>query len=115
MALGKAWGKERLKATWKLIKQTVYEWSEDKCPRLGAAVSFYTTFSLSPLLVIVVAIAGLVFGPEAATGQIRDQIRGLVGDQGAELINTMIKEAYKPGSGVTATLLGLLTLFLGAT
>ncbi|MFO7170672.1 MAG: YhjD/YihY/BrkB family envelope integrity protein, partial [Chloroflexota bacterium] len=67
-----------------LLKQTFNDWNEDKAPRLAAALAYYTAFSLAPLLVIAIAIAGLVFGEEAARGQIVGQIGGLVGPEGAE-------------------------------
>jgi membrane protein len=96
-----------------LLKKTFDEWNEDKAPRLGAALSFYTIFSLAPLLIIVIAIAGLAFGQEAAQGKIDEQIRGLVGAQGADLIQTMIESARKPQEGILASVIGFATLLLG--
>ncbi len=106
MSLGKVWG---------LLKQTWQEFNEDKVPRLGAALAYYTLFSLAPLLVIAIAIAGLVFGDEAARGQIVGTIGGLVGQQGAEAIQSMIQNASKPSTGILATIIGFVTLFLGAS
>lgn len=103
-----------LKVVWGLLKQTYSDWSEDKAPRLGAALAYYTIFSLSPLLVVAIAIAGLVFGQEAAQGQIVGQIRGLVGDEGAQAIQDMIRNASRPGAGIVATVIGAVTLLLGA-
>ncbi|MEO5657222.1 MAG: YhjD/YihY/BrkB family envelope integrity protein, partial [Nitrospiria bacterium] len=71
---------------WGLLKATYVEWNNDNVPRLGAALAYYTIFSLAPLLIIVIAIAGLAFGQQAAQGQIVDQIQGLVGREGAEAI-----------------------------
>src|SRR5262245_46500161 len=68
-----------LQTIFALFKETFNEWNEDKAPRLGAALAFYTVFSLAPLLIIVIAIAGMFFGVEAAQGKIDEQIRGLVG------------------------------------
>jgi len=96
-----------------LLKKTFDEWNEDKAPRLGAALSFYTVFSLAPLLIIVIAIAGLAFGQQAAQDKIDEQIRGLVGAQGADLIQTMIENARKPQEGILATVIGFATLLLG--
>ena len=79
-----------------LLKETYQEFSEDKAPRLGAALAYYTLFSLAPLLVVVIAIVGMVFGEEAARGQIVGAMGGLVGQQGAEAIQEMIKGASHP-------------------
>ena len=98
-----------------LLKETYQEFSEDKVPRLGAALAYYTLFSLAPLLVVVIAIAGMVFGEEAARGQIVGAMGGLVGQQGAEAIQTMIQGASHRQSGLLATVIGLATLLLGAS
>ena len=76
-----------------VIKQTASEWSEDKVPRLSAALSYYTIFSLAPLLLIAISVAGLVFGEEAARGQIVGQIQQMVGKTGAEAIQGMLESA----------------------
>jgi membrane protein len=100
----------------KLLKETVAEWSEDKVPLWAAALAYYTIFSLAPLLLIAISIAGLVFGEEAARGEIVGQIRGLVGQQGAEAIQGMIQNVNRPGSGGTlATIVGVVTLLFGAS
>jgi len=98
-----------------LLKSLVADWWEDNAPRLGAALAYYTLFSLSPLLVIAVAIAGLIFGREAAQGHIVAQIEGLVGHDGAVAVQAMIESARKPATGIAASLVGLLTLLAGAT
>jgi membrane protein len=98
-----------------LLKSLVADWWEDNAPRLGAALAYYTLFSLSPLLIIAVAIAGLIFGREAAQGHIVAQIEGLVGHDGAVAVQAMIESARKPASGIIASLFGLLTLLAGAT
>ena len=97
------------------LKSLVTDWWEDNAPRLGAALAFYTVFSLSPLLIIAVAIAGLFFGQDAAQGHIVAQIEGLIGDDGALAIQALIDSARKPTSGIVASLFGLLTLLAGAT
>lgn len=104
-----------LKTVWDLLKQTGLEWMEDKVPRLGAALAFYSVLSLAPLLVIAIAIAGLVFGEEAARGQVVEQMGGLVGKQGAEAIQTMIANARKPESGIIAAVIGVASLLFAAT
>lgn len=97
-----------------LLKTTLDEWSADKAPRLAAALSYYTVFSLAPLLLVVIAIAGLVFGPDAARGRIDDQLRGLIGQEGAAFIQEMLQNANKPATGIFATIVGIVTLLLGA-
>lgn len=98
-----------------LLKTTWHEFGEDKVMRLSAAMAYYTIFSLAPLLVIVIAIAGIVFGEEAARGQIVGSIQGLIGQEGAEGIQAMIQGASREQTGsMAATLLGFGTLLLGA-
>jgi membrane protein len=98
-----------------LFKETYTDFVEDKAPRLGAALAYYTAFSLAPLLVIVIAIAAMVFGQEAAQGQIVGTIQGFVGENGARAIQEMIAGASKHGSGITATIIGVITLLFGAS
>jgi membrane protein len=97
-----------------LLKDAFKEWSEDKASRLGAALAYYTIFSIGPLLVVVIAIAGEVFGDEAARGQIKSTIQGVVGPSGADMIEGMIKSANQPGVGSIAAVIGTVTLLLGA-
>jgi membrane protein len=99
----------------KLLRDTVTKWMDDHAQRMGAALAFYTVFSLAPLLLIVIAIAGLVFGQEAAEGQIIAQIQGFVGEDSAKAIQVMLENARKPSSGFVATGLALITLIFGAT
>jgi membrane protein len=105
----------RLQNLWSLLKETVKEWQEDKVPMLAAALAYYTMFSIAPLLIIVIAIAGLAFGEDAVRGQLDDQIRGLVGTDGAEAIQGMIANAYQPKAGLIATVVSIVTLVLGAS
>ncbi len=100
---------------WQLLKSTYSKWSKDHAPGLGAALAYYTVFSLAPLLLIVIAIAGLVFGQEAAQGQIIAQIQGLVGEESAKAIQSMIEEARKPAVGILATVIATVMLLFGAT
>ena len=109
------WAWARPGAFWGLLKATASEWSEDKVPRLGAALAFYSVLSLAPLLLIAIAVAALVFGEKAATGQLDDEIQGMVGKEGAEAIQQMLKNAHKPGSGPIAALVGFATLLLAAS
>jgi membrane protein len=98
-----------------ILKQTVSEFSEDKVPRLGAALAYYTIFSLAPLLLIVIAISGIVFGHDAAQGKIFEQLRGALGPTTAAAMQEMVKNAAKPKTGLVATILGVITLILGAS
>ena len=98
-----------------LIRDAYNQWNEDKVPRLGAALAFYSLLSLAPLLLIAIGMAGLVFGAEAAQGQLVGQLRELVGSEGADAIEAMIANARKPSSGTLATVIGLGTLLLGAS
>jgi membrane protein len=99
---------------WELVKATWAEFKEDKVPRLGAALAYYTIFSLAPLLIIVIAVAGLVFGQTQAQDALLGQMRGLIGSEGADMIQTMIDSTRKPAAGLFATVFGLGTLVLGS-
>jgi len=103
------------KALWRLVKDSAGAWSDDYAQSMGAALSYYTVFSIAPLLLIVIAIAGLVFGREAASGQIFAQVQGLVGEQGAAVLQDMVKSASSPGRSAFATIIGFITLIVGAT
>lgn len=98
-----------------LLVESYREWSRHQAPKLGAALAYYTILSMAPLVVVVVAVIGLAFGQEAARGEITRQIEGLVGQQGAQAIQTVVAHAYQPRSGLWASALGLITLFLGAS
>lgn len=90
-------------------------WSEDYAPSMGAAISYYTVFSLAPLLVIVIAIAGAVFGREAVEGQIVAQLDGLIGTEGASLVQSLVAAASDRGKGVVAGAISIGVLVIGAT
>jgi membrane protein len=104
-----------LPQAWQLFKRTYTKWSADHAPALGAALSYYTLFSLAPVLMIVIAIAGFVFGEDAAQGQIMGQIEGLVGEDSAKAIQSMIEAARKPAAGILATGIATIMLLVGAT
>lgn len=104
-----------LTTAWGLTKQTFKEWSDDKAPRLGAALSYYTVFSLAPVLILVISIAGLAFGKDAAEGRIVGELQGLLGKEGAEVIQTMLAKASHPAKGIISAVIGVITLLLGAT
>lgn len=98
-----------------LFKETFTEFGEDKVPRLGAALAYYTIFSIGPLLLIAVSMAGLFFGDEAARGQVSAELNKVFGDQMAGATEKMIEAAAKPKSGRIATIIGVFTLMLGAS
>lgn len=100
---------------WPVLKHTYSRWNEHEAPRLGAALAFYSMLSLAPLLVLVIAIAALAFGHDAAQHQIMYEMQDLVGSDGAKGIQSLIENAQKPASGIAASLLGIVTLLFGAS
>jgi membrane protein len=104
-----------LKDTWAILKKAFKEWSDDKATRLSAALAFYSILSIAPLLLIAVAIAGAAFGRDAASGALTEQLRGLVGEAGAEVARTTIAHADQPKAGTIATIIGVVTLLFGAS
>jgi membrane protein len=98
-----------------LFKEMGRQWSRHKIFQLSAALAYYSIFSIAPLLVIAVAVAGAAFGPAAVTGELRDQLRGMMGPAAAETIQSMVQSAYQPGKGIWATVIGIATLILGAS
>jgi membrane protein len=98
-----------------LIRETIRNWHRDRAPRMGAALAYYITLSLAPTVVIVLAVAGLAFGAKAAQGRLVWQIQGLIGDEGAKVIQSLIDGTHAPYSGIIATFLGMATLFFGGT
>lgn len=98
-----------------LLIQAVKAWSNDYAPSMGAAISYYTVFSLAPLLVIVIAVAGAVFGREAVQGLISTQISGIVGPQGAKMVEGLIAAASDTDKGLIAGLISVVVLVVGAT
>lgn len=99
----------------KMLKQTVNDWLDDSAPMHGAALAFYSLLSIAPLLVVAIAVAGFVYGEEAARGELDTQIRGLVGKEGAEAVQELLAHAQQPTQGILATVIGLATLLVGAS
>lgn len=97
-----------------LVRDTLKEWGEDQASAVAAALAYYTTFSLAPLLIVVIAIAGLVGGREAAQSLIMFQVQDLLGVQGREFIQGMIENATIKSTGILATIIGTVTLLVGA-
>ena len=100
---------------WLLIKTTVIAWSDDYAPSMGAALAFYTLFSIAPLLLIVLSITGFVFGAEAARGEIAGQLQNLMGEQSALTVQALLQNVNRPTDGMVATIIGVMLLLIGAT
>ena len=104
-----------MRPVWGLVKRAAVKWNRDDCLTLGAALAYYTVFSLAPILVIAIAVAGALFGQEAAQGEIVGQIRALVGEEGATAIQSLIESAGRQDAGGLATVIGLAVLLFGST
>lgn len=104
-----------VKGIWSIIQETISEWTDDRASRLAAAISYYTIFSLAPLLVIGVAIAGFVFGEAAAQDQIVGSLEGVIGPDAAATVQDLVANASQTGSGAIATVIGVVTLLLAAS
>lgn len=100
---------------YQLARDTVNDWLEDSALRLSAALAYYAVFSIAPLLVICLSIAGLVLGPEAVRGELDNQMAGYVGKEAATALQSMVESASKPSQGWLGAVTGFLTLMLGAS
>lgn len=98
-----------------LLRAAAVGWVHDYAQSMGAALAFYTMFSIAPLLLIVISVAGIVFGEDAARGEIHGQLHDLLGTPGALAVEDLLESAGKPGESVLATFLGVVVLFIGAT
>ena len=100
---------------WRLAGQVFNAWLDDYGPSMGAALAYYTMFSMAPLLLIVIAVAGLAFGEQAARGEIAAQLSALMGPAGAETVQSLLTSVRQPAQSTAATVLGVGLLLLGAT
>lgn len=98
----------------KILNRTYQEWKEDRASRLAASLAYYTIFSLAPMLVIVIAVAGLIWQREIVEARVMVQIQSLVGIEGARFVGDLIKSANNPAEGIIATIIGIVTLLFGA-
>jgi membrane protein len=98
-----------------ILKETFREFGEDKAPRLGAALAYYTIFSVGPLLLIAISMAGIFLGQQAAQGQVSEELSKVFGSQMADAVETMVVAAAEPRSGVIATIVGVVMLLFGAS
>lgn len=106
----------RFRKGWQILRRTGENWSDDQAPRMAAALAYYTTFSVGPLILIAIAVSGLVFDPETARKEILGQIGGLIGEQGAEAVATVVQNASRDKSGsILATIFGSIALLFGAS
>lgn len=104
-----------LSTWWGLIKASLSSWLNDYAPSMGAALAYYTVFSLAPLIVIIISVAGLVFGADAVRGEVFGQIAGLMGAEPAKAVEDMLAAVSKPSTGVMGTVIGVAVLLIGAT
>jgi membrane protein len=103
------------KNTWILMKAAASSWVDDYAQSMGAALAYYTMLSIAPFLLIVISLSGLIFGLEAARGEIAAQLQGLMGREGAEAVQDLLESASEPAEGVAAAVAGLVLLLVGAT
>src|SRR5260370_38706366 len=99
----------------RLLKDSYRRWDEVNAPALGAAISYYTAFSLAPLLIVALGIAGLIFGAKAATGQLADELQHTLGPSMAQAVQELLQHANRPHAGPIAIALGTIMLFIGAS
>jgi membrane protein len=107
--------KHSLSQWWGLVRDAVMAWIDDHAPSMGAALSYYSVFSMAPLLLIVISIAGLVFGREAARNEVVGQLSGLLGTESARAVQDMLQTLSRPEDGVPSTLIGAIVLLVGAS
>jgi membrane protein len=104
-----------LKNIWLLTKAAASSWVDDYAQSMGAALAYYTMLSIAPFLLIVISLAGMIFGVEAARGEIAAQLQGLMGREGAEAVQNLLESASKPAESMAAAVAGLVLLLVGAT
>src|SRR5262245_11959207 len=105
----------RLRQIAALLTQAYFDWSSDGATRLGAALAYFTLFSVAPVLIVITGVAGLFIGRAAAQGQVAPWLERLLSPQGAQAAELMVTQAATPAGGVVATIAGLVTLFFGAS
>jgi membrane protein len=98
-----------------LFRLAASSWLDDYAPSMGAALSYYTLFSIAPLLLIVISVAGLIFGQDAARGEIFAQLHGLMGNQAAAAVQGLLESVNKPAEGIVGTVVGIALVLLGST
>jgi len=104
-----------MRRPWSIFRETYSAWKRHDAPRIGAALAFYAALSLAPLVILVLAIVGLIFGHSAAQSQLLGQVEGLIGPRGGEAVKGIMEHAGNPASGAFSSVIGLITLLLGAS
>jgi membrane protein len=104
-----------LKSLWDLLRETFAKWSKDRASVLGAALAFYTLFSLAPLLIIITVVVGYFLGQATVQGDLLARLTGYVGKENAHNIMALIQDTYKPGSGIVATAIALFLMLFGSS
>ncbi len=107
--------KHEWRVWWRLVRDAISSWVDDYAPSMGAALSYYTVFSLAPLLLIVVSVAGLVFGEDAVRGELFAQLQQLMGNEAAGAVQSLLASVSRPAQGVLGTVIGVAVLLFGAT
>jgi membrane protein len=107
--------KKKLGEYWSILKDTFNGFIDDNAMRLGASLSYYTLFSLAPMLLIIISLGGIFFGREAVQGQVYEQIKGLIGSDAAKQVQEILKNAQRSGQSTWAAVVGVITLLIGAT
>jgi membrane protein len=105
----------RASSLWQLIVKSISSWRHDRASSMGGALAYYTLFSIAPMLIIVIAVAGVFLGDEAARGEIVGQLEGLLGNSGATAVQGLLESARKPTDGLIATIVSVALLVVGAT
>lgn len=108
-------GKQILYRWWQVFKIAVLDWQKDKVTQLAAALAYYTLFSFAPLLLVLIAVAGTLFGDKAVAGHLYQELRGFLGKEGAAFVQEMVARANQPGAGTTASLISIAMLLYGAS
>jgi membrane protein len=103
------------RSAWGLLKATLGNWSDDRAPKMAAALAYYTAFAIAPLLLIAIAVAGLLFGQDAARGEVGRQLDELIGKEGGAAVQQILQRAWRPKSGILATVLGVAALLVAST
>jgi membrane protein len=104
-----------LKQSWQLVRTSVVAWSDDYASSMGAALAFYTVFSVAPILLIAIAVAGLVFDTAAAQRAVAAELQALLGSGGAAAVKALLESAHSPSGGWVSTVIGVVTLLIGAS
>jgi membrane protein len=100
---------------WRLVRATIAAWGEDYASSMGAALSFYTVFSVAPVLLIAIAVAGFVFDTDAAQRAVVSELTGLMGSEAAAAVDALLQSAHSPSGGLISTAVGVIALLIGAS